>query len=124
MDIREHYVLELPPILEVGAKYFVLDFETQTFEIFIINQSAEAIPARYAKEDVKTEYGLSGTIDGVNKTFTVTSTEGFKMGSTQLFINGVRQFLAVDYNETDAFTIEIIIAPENGDNLILDYKTQ
>lgn len=69
------------------------------------------------------DYGLIGLIDGTNKIFKTKCDDGFYSNSTRLLINGVRQFLGDDYTETDNFFIEITIAPEPGDKLILDYLT-
>lgn len=46
----------------------------------------------------------------------------FRVGSTQVYINGLRQRLATHYNENATFDgIDIVDPPETGDELIIDY---
>lgn len=69
----------------------------------------------------KTDYGMIGAHDGVNTIFQ--TIEPFVLGSTKVYLNGVRQFKGVtaDYQELSDYTIEMSIAPEANDRLIIDY---
>ena len=71
-------------------------------------------------ETSRTDYGLTGTLDGTNRFFS-TSAE-YITGSTQVFLNGVRQFLGGDYSEEGSGVICFSLAPQPGDQIIVDYK--
>lgn len=47
MEIKEHYVTELPAVLDVSAKYYLLNPDTNTFSLFVISLKGEAVPAGY-----------------------------------------------------------------------------
>ena len=66
---------------------------------------------------------LTGTIDGVNKTFTTANS--FVVGSTQVYINGIRQSLGTSYTENSGSN-EIIFTDylaNAGDDLSIDYES-
>lgn len=69
----------------------------------------------------KTDYGLIGTQDGINTVYL--TTEPFVSGSTRVYLNGIRQFKGstADYQEITNNSIELSIAPESDDRLIIDY---
>ncbi|RFS16999.1 hypothetical protein [Emticicia sp. C21] len=69
----------------------------------------------------RTDYGMIGAHDGINTVFQ--TTEPFLAGSTRVYLNGVRQFKGntADYQELTNTTIELSIAPEADDRLIIDY---
>jgi len=60
----------------------------------------------------------SGTVDGVNVTFTLANTP--TVGTVQLYLNGLRQKVTVDYTITTD-TITMTTAPLTNDLLITDY---
>lgn len=64
----------------------------------------------------------AGTIDGANKVFTTAN--NFIAGSTQFFINGIRQRpgAANDYTETGVNQITLVNAPAGGAVLLVDYS--
>lgn len=65
----------------------------------------------------------SGTINGVNKTFT--TAKSWKPTTTHLYLNGVRQKEGPgnDYvEEIDNVTLTLTVAPIGGDVLIVDYR--
>lgn len=70
----------------------------------------------------QTDYGLTGDLNNINLIFT-TSTN-FSSGTTQIYLNGLRQSLGSDYIESLNNTITFTEAPENGDLIVADYKTQ
>jgi hypothetical protein len=69
----------------------------------------------------KTDYGLIGTRDGINLVFH--TTESFVADSTRVYLNGIRQFkgATADYQELSSNSIELSIAPDADDRLIIDY---
>lgn len=66
------------------------------------------------------DYGLTGTIDEVNRLFS-TSHE-YLPGTLKLYLNGVRQFLGEDYSELGEGVIQFTVAPLPGDKIIADYQ--
>lgn len=65
---------------------------------------------------------LSGAINNINKVFTVP--ENFKSGSSQVFINGLRQILGNHYTESGPNEITFTEAPSSvgfQDELIINY---
>jgi len=62
---------------------------------------------------------LSGTIDGSNKVFT--TTKKFVLGSTRVYLNGLKNRLNTDYVESDENEITMDEAPRTGDSLCIDY---
>ncbi|GAB3517720.1 hypothetical protein [Emticicia fontis] len=69
----------------------------------------------------KTDYGLIGTRNGLNTVFQ--TSEPFITDTTRVYVNGVRQFkgITADYQELSNQSIELIVAPEADDRLIIDY---
>lgn len=61
----------------------------------------------------------SGTIDGLNTLFTTAF--NFTSGSTELYINGLRQKLILHYTESAISQITLDDAPQVGDILTVDY---
>ena len=61
----------------------------------------------------------SGLINGSNKVYTSVNTYG--TGQLAVFLNGVRQRRANDYNETTSTSFTMILAPLSGDSLSIDY---
>lgn len=61
----------------------------------------------------------NGTINGTNLIFTTPT--GFQIGTTEVYVNGVRQTLGTHYTETLPNTITFIDAPVAGDILQVDY---
>lgn len=61
----------------------------------------------------------SGTIDGVNTTFTISKTP--ISGSLKVYRNGARQRITEDYTFTGK-TITFIIAPQVGEIILVDYR--
>lgn len=62
----------------------------------------------------------SGSVDGSNVYFTTAF--NFIANSTQLYRNGIRQFLGTDYTESGSDTVVFTQAPLTGDILIIDYS--
>jgi len=62
---------------------------------------------------------LSGTIDGSNKVFT--TTKKFVLGSTRVYLNGLKNRLNTDYVESDENEITMDEAPRTGDSLYINY---
>ena len=67
-----------------------------------------------------TDYGLDGQVNGVNRFF-ATSIQ-YLSSTTQVYLNGVRQFLGEDYTEEGSGVICFATAPFTGDQIIADYK--
>lgn len=61
----------------------------------------------------------TGLIDGVNKTFTASNS--YVANTLAVYLNGLRQRRAGDYNETGATTFGFLNAPLPGDSLSIDY---
>ena len=61
----------------------------------------------------------TGSINGINTIF-ITAFK-FKPGSTELYINGLRQTLNVHYTETGTNQITIVDPPQTGDTVQMDY---
>lgn len=61
----------------------------------------------------------SGTVNGVNQVFNTLFS--YVSGTTRLYINGLRQKVAVSYNESGSSQITLSEAPLSGDILIIDY---
>ena len=68
----------------------------------------------------KTDYGLVGTLDGINSTFS--TSVAYEPLTLRVYINGVRQFLGRDYQETTDGRILFETPPLAGDLLIADYQ--
>ena len=68
----------------------------------------------------KTDYGLTGEINGVNTVFS-TSVQYVAL-SLRVYVNGVRQFRGQDYNEAEDGQIIFEIPPVAGDLIIADYQ--
>lgn len=68
-----------------------------------------------------TDYGVVGVQNGINKVFQ--TSHNFVSGSTQVFLNGLRQFKGSDkhYTETGSNEITFIEAPVSDDDIIIDY---
>jgi len=66
-----------------------------------------------------TDYGLSGSINGVNTIFT--TSQDFIALSAHVYLNGVRQFRGEDYTEQGNGTISFTTAPFTNDKIIADY---
>jgi len=69
---------------------------------------------------LKIDYHLAEMPDGIRTEFT--TAQPYKPGTTQLFINGIRQFQGEndDYTEANG-KIVLAVAPEEDDDLICDY---
>lgn len=63
------------------------------------------------RNDITTNTGLTGAIDGINTVFS--TLYPFKPESTILFVNGQKQKLGVDYSETGENEITFTEAPKN-----------
>jgi len=61
----------------------------------------------------------SGTLNGVNKTFTLSS--GFTTGTTRVYLNGLRQLLGTSYTESSPQVI-FDEAPLSSDEIVVDYE--
>jgi len=68
----------------------------------------------------KTDYGLVGTLDGINATFS--TSVAYEPLTLRVYVNGVRQFLGRDYQETTDGRILFDSPPAIGDLLIADYQ--
>ncbi|MFH0760709.1 MAG: hypothetical protein V2A67_04335 [Bacteroidota bacterium] len=68
----------------------------------------------------RTDYGLSGLLNGENTIFS--SSEPYVPGTTRVFLNGIRQFRGEDYQELGEGYIEFSEPPFTGDLIIMDYK--
>lgn len=62
-----------------------------------------------------------GLINGSNLAFT--SANAYVAGKLCVFLNGVRQRKAQDYNETGTTTFSFINPPMSGDTLSIDYQS-
>lgn len=62
-----------------------------------------------------------GLINGINTVFFTANS--FFSGSTRVFLNGVRLMLGQNkgYTETDTNVLTLAVAPEPGDELVVDY---
>ena len=118
VDVIKGNSLPVQPI--ANAIYFIMPEGAQAFQLFVTSNQGDAIPVDIGQNS---DYGLIGDLNGTNKVFKTKSTNGFVLGSVRLFVNGVRQYKGEDYVELDNFFIELTIAPESDDNLILDYLT-
>ena len=65
---------------------------------------------------------LTGEIDGENKIFATTL--NYKIGSTEVFINGLKQKLGTHYTESGDKEITFIDANEFEDELLINYITR
>lgn len=63
---------------------------------------------------------FSGVINGINSVFT--TSEEFSDSSTRVYLNGLRQKLTVDYNETSTDEITFSLAPASGSNIVIDFE--
>lgn len=61
----------------------------------------------------------TGTIDGVNANYTTALP--YAANTLAVFLNGLRQRRAADYNETGAQTFHFLSVPLPGDSLSIDY---
>jgi hypothetical protein len=84
----------------------------------LLGNAGQVDPGVLAEEI--SDYGLTGTIDEVNRFFS-TSHE-YLPGTLKLYLNGVRQFLGQDYTEEGSGVICFLTAPFTGDKIIADYK--
>jgi len=87
---------------------------TTSFDIYDAN-SAEALP-QVSSDVTETP---SGSINGSNTAFTLTSTP--TSGTLSLYLNGVRQTLTSDYTITGT-AITMVTAPVTGDSLVATYS--
>jgi len=76
-----------------------------------VTQTEGRVIISIPRNDITGNTGLVGSIDGMNKVFT--TLYPFKLESTILFVNGVKQKLGVDYNETYYNEITFVEAPKN-----------
>jgi len=76
-----------------------------------VTQTEGKVIISIPRNDITGNTGLTGAINGVNKVFT--TLYPFKSESTILFVNGQKQKLGVDYNETDINEITFVDAPKN-----------
>jgi len=67
-----------------------------------------------------TDYGLDGLVNGVNRSFS-TSIQ-YQVGTTKIYLNGVRQTFAEDYTEEGEGIIRFTVAPFTGDIITADYQ--
>ena len=72
------------------------------------------------KTDFSSNGTFSGTLDGVNKIFS--TSVPFSASTLQIYVNGVRQAVNVDYTITGASQVTFIIAPTSDSILIADYN--
>lgn len=72
------------------------------------------------KTDYSSNGTFSGTLDGVNKIFTTSAP--FSDSTLEIYVNGVRQSVNVDYTITGASQITFDIAPTSTSILIADYN--
>lgn len=61
----------------------------------------------------------TGTIDGVNATYTTAS--NFVSSTTAVYLNGLRERLGAGYTESSPHTILFATPPQTGDVVIIDY---
>ncbi len=74
----------------------------------------------FVVESSVSDYGLAGAMDGSNCYFM--TSHNYIARSTQIFLNGVRQFLGEDYLEEGNGIICFLSAPHPGDRIIADYR--
>jgi hypothetical protein len=67
------------------------------------------------------DFNISGIKDSVNKTFVLSA--NFMMGTTKVYINGLRLTPGAGYDYVEASTNQIIFtnAPDLGDLIVVDY---
>jgi len=62
----------------------------------------------------------SGSIDGNNVTFNTSF--AYVANSTKLYLNGLRQRIGSDYNESGGTTVTMLYVPQTNDSLLIDYR--
>lgn len=60
----------------------------------------------------------TGSINGSNTVFTLAA---FTLGTTMVYLNGVRQEHGIDYAETNDTTLTMTLAPQSHDTLAVDF---
>jgi hypothetical protein len=61
----------------------------------------------------------TGLINGINATFI--SLFNFQAGTVEVFINGIFQKIVQDFNTIGNNTITVTNAPNNGENILINY---
>lgn len=64
----------------------------------------------------------AGDIDGVNTDYTTTYT--YTLGTTQVFLNGLLQQDALDYQEMGSNVLRFLDAPFTGDVVLVVYEPE
>lgn len=82
------------------------------------NGDWELPPSGAGAVQLSTDNVPSGTINGSNTVFTLPQ---FTLGTTMVYLNGVRQKVGNDYAETNDTTITMVSAPESLDTLVVDF---
>ena len=103
-------------VIQKVENRFILSVERKTVEFNRMNVVLRVIVAAPIIEN------LAGDIDGINKEFM--TTYSIIPGSTQVFVNGLKQRLNIDYTETSSKLITFDEAPQSvefTDNLEIIY---
>lgn len=62
----------------------------------------------------------TGTIDGINATFQALS--DFVPGTVDVFVNGLKQKPADEFTTSGLRTVQLVIAPTQGETILLNYS--
>ena len=85
----------------------------------LISAGGEVVPGTDSISQIS-DYGLIGTVNGVNKLFA--TSHAFINLTPQVYLNGVRQYRGEDYTEQGDNQIFFTTAPFTGDKIIVDYS--
>jgi hypothetical protein len=78
----------------------------------------ELPPSGPGAVQLSTDNVPSGAINGTNTVFTLPQ---FTLGTTMVYLNGLRQKIGSDYAETNDTTITMVTAPHTLDTLVADF---
>jgi hypothetical protein len=132
-NLEDYYTI---PIDETGnttvyrCRKIAYDFSKNTTKLDLVEfiedytldtegYPAEEIETGVESVEVRNE-NLEDQIDGSNRTFY--PAYAYESGTLQVYLNGVRLKIDVDYEETSSTQFDFATAPETTDYLTIDYK--
>lgn len=89
------------------------------------NSTSISVAAKGIKGDPETSANMvigevpTGLINGSNATFTTANP--FVAGTVEVFVNGLRQTIIVDFNTSGNNTIQLIFSPLTGEVITVNY---
>lgn len=99
---------------------FTMNYAPVTGDVLYVDYMISTVTNTKPSDSIITGMTPTGTLDGVNKTFTLPNP--YYTGQLRVYLDGVRQKLTTDYTESPtAGTFTFVTAPLAGSTILCDY---